>query len=110
KVLPAAADPASPKFAERPVGSGPFVYDGNLRTDFDRECVAFAANPYYAARPGKGGLPRIEKVLFIAYKGDPADELAPRPGRLDLLLDLTAKEAAALKPKAAALGLQMTGP
>jgi ABC-type transport system substrate-binding protein len=109
KVMPSEADPATPKFVERPVGSGPFVYDENFRSDFDRDCVAFTANPFYGARPGKTGLPRIEKILFIAYKGDPADELAPKPGRLDLILDLTAKEAAALKPKAADLHFQLTG-
>ena len=71
--------------------------------------MAFTANPNYEARPGKDNLPRIEKIHFIAYnfkddngpKSDHKQELtallADRPGRLDLLLDLTPREAAALR-------------
>ena len=114
KMLPQGTDAASAEFAANPLGSGPYVYAKLTRTDEGgRPCVAFTANPYYGARPSKDKLPRIEKIHFIAYnfkdddpksdhKDELADLLADRPGRLDLLLDLTAREAAALQEKAPA--------
>ena len=96
---PDTPEPDSEKFAAHPLGSGPFVYAENIRTDNGRSCVAFTANPYYGARRGKAGLPRIEEIHFILYK-DPAEELAAgKVGRLDLILDLTAKEADSLKAR-----------
>ena len=121
KVLPPGADPDSADFAADPRGSGPYVYAKDVRTDEGRPCVAFAANPNYAARPGKAGLPRIDEIHFVAYsfkdekdpKSDHKEELAAAledgPGRLDLLLDLDAREAATLAKNAANLHIRMTG-
>ena len=112
KILPSRPDMdvTSEAFAQHPVGSGPYVYDAGVRGDNGRECVAFKANPYYGARPGKSGLPRIEEIHFIDYK-DPVAEFAPsKLGRLDLALDLTAKEAVNLKAKAADLDITAPAP
>ncbi len=121
KVLPPGVDPDSPDFAANPRGSGPYVYAPNIHTDEGRACVAFTANPNYAARPGKAGLPLIDEIHFIAYtfkdekdyKNDHKDELDAAlqdgPGRLDLLLDLNAREAAALARNAADLHVKLTG-
>ena len=105
KVLPAGSAPDSNAFAAHPIGSGPFLYAENIKTDNGRPCVAFTANPYYGARPGKAGLPRIDEIHFILYK-DASAALDVRQGApCDLMLDLTAKEAAALREKAAALDI-----
>ncbi len=114
KVLPSATDPSAPAH-----GSGPYLYDEHIQDDGR---VGFTANPYYGARPGKSGRPRIEKIDFVAYRfkddaekkdapNDHADELADeiRSGRLDLLLDLTAVEATALEKKASDLNIKVTG-
>jgi ABC-type transport system substrate-binding protein len=124
KVLRTGSEPDSPDFLQNVVNSGPYVFAKNVRSDNDRTCVAFTANPYYGARPGKNGLPRIEEIHFIPYsfkdrdadpKNDHKEELAAllspnNPGRLDVLLDLTAREAAALKAKASDLHIHLTEP
>ena len=121
KVLPPGVDPDSPDFAANPRGSGPYVYAPDVRTDEGRPCVAFKANPNYEARPGRAGLPRIDEIHFIAYnfkddKGPKSDHkqeltaaLQDGPGRLDVLLDLSAREAAALAKNAADLRVRLTG-
>jgi ABC-type transport system substrate-binding protein len=106
KVLPSQSAPDSPAFAAHPLGSGPFVYAENIKTDEGRPCVAFTANPYYGARPGKAGLPRIQEVHFILYDDAVKEMNFKGSARCDLMLDLTAKEAADLQGKAVALGIR----
>ena len=122
KVLPSGVDATSPDFAADPRGSGPYIYAKEIKNDEGgRLCVAFTANSNYGSRPGRNGLPRIESIHFIAYPfADDADPKAvhlwnlaalladapDRLDRLDLLLDLTAPEAAALREKAADLHLK----
>jgi ABC-type transport system substrate-binding protein len=85
------------EFAKDPVGSGPFRLDPTRHSDDNRECMFFLANPSYGTRPGKSGLPRIQEVRFYTY-AKPVEEL--RSGKLDLVLDLTAKEASELRHEA----------
>jgi peptide/nickel transport system substrate-binding protein len=104
KVLPAdRMDVTDEKFAQKPVGSGPFRLNGPS-TEEGRPFLGFLANPYYGERPGKLGLPRIHEVrLFVTL--DPVKDL--RGGRLDMALDLTAAEAAALREKPGASGVRV---
>ncbi len=103
KVVPSGSAPDSAAFAAHPLGSGPFVYTDKIHEDNGRPCVAFTANPYYSTRPGKTGLPRIQEVHFILYTDAVAEMNVKGSSRCDLMLDLTAKEAAAaLQAKAAA--------
>ena len=98
KILPRDQPVDTEKFAERPVCSGPFLLDPTRHDDEKRrECVFFVANPSFGSRPGKRDLPRIEEVRFYVYQ-DALKEL--RQGDLDLMLDLTAKEADELRQKA----------
>src|SRR5262249_50572410 len=61
KILPELVKSAAdPDFAKSPVGSGPFICQGRE----EKSCL-FVANPYYEARPGKEGLPRIREVQFV---------------------------------------------
>jgi ABC-type oligopeptide transport system substrate-binding subunit len=101
KVLPQNQPVESKKFAENPVSSGPFRFD-RIFSDEGRECVRFVANPSYGSRPGKRDLPHVQEVRFYAY-ADPLREL--RSDRLDVLLDLTAKDAADLQQKASELNV-----
>jgi ABC-type transport system substrate-binding protein len=101
KVLPSGSAPDSAAFAAHPLGSGPFVYDDKITKDNGRDCKVFVANPYYGTRPGKTGLPRMQEVHFILYKDAVAEMNVKGSGRCDLMLDLTAKDAADLQAKAA---------
>jgi ABC-type transport system substrate-binding protein len=85
------------EFATKPVGSGPFRLDPTRHSDENRGCTFFLANPSYGTRPGKPGLPQIQEVRFYSYN-NAVEEL--RSGKLDLVLDLTAKEAHELRQKA----------
>jgi peptide/nickel transport system substrate-binding protein len=116
KVVPSGSAPESAAFLAEPVGSGPFVYDDKKTTEAnkeyrdnkeeDRKCKVFVFNPHYGARPGKTGLPHIDEIRFILYS-DAAAEMGRRVAdRCDLMLDLTAKEAADVQAKAAVLGMR----
>jgi hypothetical protein len=94
KVLPRHPDPTRKEFAERPVSSGPFVYKGQASMN-GRTFAQFEANPHYAWRDDKRGLPRIREVRFFAV-ADPVAELQANPPTINLALDLTAGQAAAL--------------
>jgi len=94
KLLPSGPAPDSAAFAEHPLGSGPFVYGGTGKKD-GHDCVYFTANPYYGARKDKAGLPHLQEIRFYAY----TDAVKEAP-HFDLILDLTAKEAAALRKEA----------
>jgi peptide/nickel transport system substrate-binding protein len=106
KITPSGSAPESPAFAAHPLGSGPFVYDDKITTDTGRDCKVFVANPFYGARPGHTGLPRIQEIRFIRYKDAVAEMNIKGSPPCDLMLDLTAKEAAALQAKADALGIR----
>jgi ABC-type oligopeptide transport system substrate-binding subunit len=96
KLLPAHLDPDSPKFAEEPVGSGPFRYAGRTVDPGRGEYAGFVANPYYGARRSKRNLPRMREVRIYAPR-DPVQGL--ELGHIDLALDLTAEQAAKLRDK-----------
>jgi ABC-type transport system substrate-binding protein len=107
KVLPSHADPApnTPEFAGHPIGSGPFLYAGPATEPDGATFVKFTANPAYGARQGKSGQPYLQEIRFFAYKSTPAQDAAEL--RLNLLLDLTAAEAAEVKTKAGELHLKV---
>jgi ABC-type oligopeptide transport system substrate-binding subunit len=116
KILPSDArvPVISEEFARRPVTSGPFLLDlGRSRQSDEtkRECLVFVANPYYGQRRTKRGLPHIQEIRFYTHAGD-AHALAAdlRKGRLDLVLDLTAKEAEELKKQGPDLAVPMPSP
>jgi len=93
KVLPAHADADSVKFAQQPIGSGPFAVGETGDID-GRSSRAFKANPHYGMRDSKRGLPRISEVHFIRTP-DPVKDL--EKDRIDLALDLTAEQAVELR-------------
>ncbi len=128
KIVPSGSAPGSAAFVAHPVGSGPFKYNDAVHEDNGRPCVAFIANSHYGARFGKTDLPGIQNIYFIRYKDDDemklketshADDdqmkketirynhLMKETKRYDLMLDLTAKEAAGLAEKANDLGLRL---
>jgi ABC-type oligopeptide transport system substrate-binding subunit len=94
KVLPGRSkpNPTSEAFALKPISSGPFTFGGRL-SENGREYVAFLASPYYGVRGDKLGLPRLKEVRVFAH-ADPVKEL--KDENIDLALDLTAEQAAAL--------------
>ncbi|MBY0229855.1 MAG: hypothetical protein K2W96_11285, partial [Gemmataceae bacterium] len=90
KLLPDGAD--EPSFDARPFGSGPFLFAGE-GTDAAGAFASFTANPHYGAREGKRGLPRLSEVRFYS-PADPVKALTTK--QIDLALDLTGEQAAAL--------------
>jgi ABC-type transport system substrate-binding protein len=101
KIVPDGQLVNSEEFARNPVTSGPYHLEGQRRRDdADREGLFFAANPSYGLRPAKHGAPHIEKIRFYVYTSSAEEEL--RSGKLDLVLDLTAKEAQQLLEKQSA--------
>ncbi len=116
KILP--RNPRAPvtteEFARAPVTSGPFLlepYRSRRSDETKRECLVFVANPYYGQRRSKRGLPHIQEVRLYTYAGDVNGLVADlRAGRLDLVLDLTAKEAEELKKQAPDLVVPMPSP
>src|SRR5207253_1601708 len=88
KILPESLKRAADvgKFAKAPVGSGPFKFEKDKSKS--GEDIVFVANPYYAEREGKIGLPRIREIHFVVSR-DPAADF--EQGRLHLLLDLPSK-------------------
>jgi ABC-type transport system substrate-binding protein len=109
KVLPnrTRPDPAGKEFATLPIGSGPFRYTGRLQSEDGIPYAGFKANDYYSQRLDRVGLPRLSEVRFFALPGyKDADEVAKgaadfvrevKDRHLDLVLDLTGEQAAALK-------------
>jgi ABC-type oligopeptide transport system substrate-binding subunit len=85
KVLPESLQaPTDQQFARAPIGSGPYRLDRQ-----ERDEVVFTANPYYEARPDKGGLPRIREIRFLKSKDPIADF---QKGRIQLLLDISQRK------------------
>src|SRR5262249_52476857 len=72
-----------PDFARKPVGSGPYQYEGT-RKEGDRLCAVFTANPYYARR-GQPGRPYIPEIRFYV-PADPVRDFRDRARPLHLLL------------------------
>jgi ABC-type transport system substrate-binding protein len=95
KVMPAHHRIDSVEFAQKPVGSGPFLLEGE-KTDagLGRKYIAFAENPQFGSRPGRTGLPRARE-LRLYVPPDPVKDLAD--GTLDLVFDLTAEQAGKLR-------------
>jgi ABC-type transport system substrate-binding protein len=84
---------ATKEFALDPICSGPFV-PGKRGRIGDRDYVPFVANVNFGKRDGaRGRVPRIREVHFVQYSS-----IEDAAG-LDLLLDLTANEAAKLRDK-----------
>jgi ABC-type oligopeptide transport system substrate-binding subunit len=105
KILPQGQSVDSEEFAKNPVCSGPFRLDLTRRSDEQRECVFFVANPSYGSRTGKRDLPRIQEVRFYTCT-DAVAELSS--GKLDLVVDLTAEEADKLRQKASEAGIEVS--
>src|SRR5262249_55049130 len=90
-----APHPSSTAFAEKPIGSGPFVLpERHTESENGRTRTLFEVNPHYGSRSERSGLPHFAEVRFWRCD-DPAKDL--EDGLSDLALDLTAKQAAALK-------------
>jgi ABC-type transport system substrate-binding protein len=96
KILPRDEDILTEQFARNPVTSGPFFLDLRRSGQSDetkRSALVFEANPAYGQRPTKYGTPHIQEIRFYSYTDntDLAKELNSH--NLDLVLDLTAKQA-----------------
>src|SRR5262249_40713203 len=88
KVLPGSVELGNVReFAKSPVGSGPFMLQPPNDAPGGKK-VIFAANPYYANRPGKADLPHIREIHFF-HSNNPAADF--QNDHLHLLLDLPTK-------------------
>jgi ABC-type transport system substrate-binding protein len=107
KILPAGPDklsnaraldkPSDKDFAQKPIGSGPFMFDPNAHTEAGRPYARFLTNPYYRSRPGRTGLPRIREIQFFR-SSDPVKEMAD--GKLDLVPDVPLDMVSAMRKTA----------
>lgn len=100
KVVPLDKPITEEEFAKQPVTSGPFRLELERSGQSDetkRLALVFVANPSYGHRPTKRDLPHIQEIRFYSYDDntDLARELSNR--NLDLVLDLTAKQAEELR-------------
>jgi ABC-type oligopeptide transport system substrate-binding subunit len=94
KVMPQAATRAGADV--KPGGSGPFKL--LAQTDPGDKTVRFIANPAYSSREGKLGLPRIREIHLVQFAGGPDEaDKALKEGRIDMLLDVGAKQAKGLR-------------
>jgi ABC-type oligopeptide transport system substrate-binding subunit len=108
KIVPQNSKPDGEEFARRPLGSGPFVYAGRMSpAEEGHEYMSFRANPFYASRANKLGLPRLREIRLFTYNKALSDL---RDLRLNLILDLTADEAADLAKEAGSLGMRVPLP
>lgn len=100
KILPSGELINKEEFAVAPVTSGPFYLDPGRSGPSDetrRSALVFVANPSYGQRPTKHGTPHIQEIRFYSY-GDNTDLVKELSNRnLDLVLDLTAKQAEQLQ-------------
>lgn len=69
KVLPRPEDEA---FARHPVGSGPFIYDGQVFPG-GRNYAVFKPNPTYGLRAGHANQPHLKEVRLLASRDPVAD-------------------------------------
>jgi ABC-type oligopeptide transport system substrate-binding subunit len=93
KLVPDGTKAEDEALAKAPIGSGPFRFGGDGDEPGRGKYVSFVSNPTYGSRPGKNGKPRIREIRFYVV-ADPVKEL--KEGRIDLALDLTAKQRATL--------------
>jgi ABC-type oligopeptide transport system substrate-binding subunit len=109
-ILPRDQEVNTEEFAKKPITSGPYrlAGDGLPRSDeANRECLFFETNPSYGLRATKHNAPHIEKIRLYTYS-NAVQEL--RAHKLDLVLDLTAKEAQELLDKQRKEGLPVEVP
>lgn len=94
-------------FAEKPIGSGPFVYQGR-ETKGGREYAIFPANPAYGRRVERANQPRLKEVWMVVSRNPLADV---RGGLVHFVLTNHTGELATLKPdaKPADQGPRQTG-
>jgi peptide/nickel transport system substrate-binding protein len=95
KVLPPDSggnQPNTRAFAQKPIGSGPYVYDST-----QGRYAVFKANPHYSAREGHDGLPRIREIRLFKSQAPAADFQANPTPQLHLLLDLPTRNLATLE-------------
>jgi len=85
-------------FAEKPIGSGPFVYLGR-ETKGGREYAVFPANPAYGRRAERANQPRLKEVWMVVSRNPLADV---RGGLVHFVLTTNTGELATLKPMAKA--------
>jgi peptide/nickel transport system substrate-binding protein len=83
-----------PKFAEAPVGSGPFAYRGR-KTENGVTYAVFEANPHFR-RQRLPGMPSIREIRFYV-PADPAADFRNASRPLHLLTDVLPEQVAALK-------------
>jgi ABC-type transport system substrate-binding protein len=97
KILPTRTrpNPTDILFAEKPISSGPFMFGGQ-DSESAKPYVSFPANPYYGVRIDKPGQPRLKQIRVFAPP-DPVETVKGGAIDLDLLLDLTADQAIALR-------------
>ncbi len=98
-------------FAEKPIGSGPFKYVPGNFVENNRKYLSFVVNANYGSRPSKldRRMPSFREVRLFLYTDGP-DEIAKYGHFLDLLLDLPASEAAAIKDLKQANGFRINLP
>jgi ABC-type transport system substrate-binding protein len=108
KILPdqAAGKDYKDGFARQPIGSGPYRLDG-IRTIDAEQRMVFLANPYYSARPGRQGLPRIREIHFVV---SPAPDEMLRKDKLDLLMPEVVRDLGAEKLEALRSSTKVVGP
>jgi peptide/nickel transport system substrate-binding protein len=106
KIVPDKAPVDKESFYHNPVSSGPFLYRGR-HVVAGRNYAQFVANPNYGVRPGNAGLPHIQEVRLF-QGNDPTTDLDS--GGPWMALDLTPKEAAALKNRPSRYNLLLPGP
>jgi ABC-type oligopeptide transport system substrate-binding subunit len=89
KVLPAAnlRHMDDPNFAAKPIGSGPFQYQGR-KIENNREYAIFLANPNFGNRAGKEHRPLIREVRLFQCEEPVIDFQRKRGGSMHLALDL----------------------
>jgi ABC-type transport system substrate-binding protein len=96
KVMPQAVMRQGVAADVKPDGSGPFKL--LAAKDPGDKTMRFIANPAYSGREGKLGLPRVREIHFTPFAGWPDEaEKALKEGRIDLLLDVGAKQAKGLR-------------
>lgn len=89
--------PFDDRFAQAPVGTGPYRYVGRNRDSFDREAVVFQINPFYAARAGESTAPQVQEIRFFDATQISNPALAFEEKQLHLLLDVPTQQLAGIR-------------
>jgi ABC-type transport system substrate-binding protein len=98
------ASPRNTAFGARPVGTGPFVYQGTEGNE-----KVFVANPHYR-RPHAPQGPAIREIRFVQYDDVEQAKQDVLAGKLQLLLDLPTPQADSLRGNTAVDVLTPTRP